>query len=112
MSLLDKLVKNSTIKLTAQLSESKVFGKKEMSQTPVPMVNVALSGDVDGGQLATQAVGDEMAAQKSDDKADSDATGGGNAGSYKQVYVCFHGSTRVGCCQFKTNGAQIGGLLR
>jgi RecA/RadA recombinase len=49
MSLLDKLVKNSTIKLTAQLSESKVFGKKEMSQTPVPMVNVALSGDVDGG---------------------------------------------------------------
>lgn len=49
MSLLDKLVKNSTIKLTAQLSESKVFGKKEMAQTPVPMVNVALSGDVDGG---------------------------------------------------------------
>ena len=49
MSLLDKLVKNSTIKLTAQLSESKVFGKKEMAQTPVPMVNVALSGDIDGG---------------------------------------------------------------
>lgn len=49
MSLLDKLVKNSTIKLTAQLSESKVFGKKEMAQTPVPMVNVALSGNVDGG---------------------------------------------------------------
>jgi RecA/RadA recombinase len=49
MSLLDKLVKNSTIKLTAQLSESKVFGKKEMSPTPVPMVNVALSGRIDGG---------------------------------------------------------------
>ena len=49
MSLLDKLVKNSTIKLTAQLSESKVFGKKEMAPTPVPMVNVALSGDIDGG---------------------------------------------------------------
>ena len=49
MSLLDKLVKNSTINLTAQLSKSKVFGKKEMCQTPVPMVNVALSGDVDGG---------------------------------------------------------------
>lgn len=49
MSLLDKLVKNSTIKLTAQLSESKVFGKKDMAPTPVPMVNVALSGRVDGG---------------------------------------------------------------
>lgn len=49
MSLLDKLVKNSTIKMTAQLNESKVFGKKEMATTPVPMVNVALSGDIDGG---------------------------------------------------------------
>ncbi len=49
MSLLDKLVKNSTIKMTAQLTESKVFGKKEMATTPVPMVNVALSGDPDGG---------------------------------------------------------------
>jgi RecA/RadA recombinase len=49
MSLLDKLVKNSTIKLTAQLSESKVFGKKDMAPTPVPMVNVALSGRIDGG---------------------------------------------------------------
>jgi RecA/RadA recombinase len=49
MSLLNKLVKNSTIKLTAQLSESKVFGKKEMASTPVPMVNVALSGRIDGG---------------------------------------------------------------
>ena len=49
MSLLDKLVKNSTIKMTAQLTESTVFGKKEMATTPVPMVNVALSGDPDGG---------------------------------------------------------------
>jgi RecA/RadA recombinase len=49
MSLLDKLVKNSTIKLTAPISESKVFGKKEMAPTPVPMVNVALSGRIDGG---------------------------------------------------------------
>ena len=49
MSLLDKLVKNSTIKLTAPMTESKVFGKKDMAPTPVPMVNVALSGRVDGG---------------------------------------------------------------
>ena len=49
MSLLDKLVKNSTIKLTAPIEESKVFGKKEMAPTAVPMVNVALSGRIDGG---------------------------------------------------------------
>jgi len=49
MSLLDKLVKNSTIKLTAPLMESKVYGKKDMAPTPVPMVNVALSGRIDGG---------------------------------------------------------------
>ena len=49
MSLLDKLIKNSTIKMTASLENSKVFGKKDMAPTPVPMVNVALSGRVDGG---------------------------------------------------------------
>ena len=49
MSLLDKLVKNSTVKLTAPLGESKVFGKKDMAPTTVPMVNVALSGRIDGG---------------------------------------------------------------
>ena len=49
MSLIDKLVKNSTIKMTAPILDSKVFGKKDMAPTPVPMVNVALSGRVDGG---------------------------------------------------------------
>jgi RecA/RadA recombinase len=49
MSLLDKLVKNSTIKMTAPLLESKVYGKKDMAPTQVPMVNVALSGRIDGG---------------------------------------------------------------
>lgn len=49
MSLLDKLVKNSTIKMTSPLDSSKVFGKKEMAPTQVPMVNVALSGKIDGG---------------------------------------------------------------
>lgn len=42
-------MKNSTIKATAPIMDSKVYGKKEMCQTPVPMVNVALSGRVDGG---------------------------------------------------------------
>ena len=49
MSLLDKLVKNSTIKMTAPIMESKVYGKKDMAPTQVPMVNVALSGRIDGG---------------------------------------------------------------
>lgn len=49
MSLLDKLVKNSTIKMTAPIMDSGVYGKKDMAPTPIPMVNVALSGRVDGG---------------------------------------------------------------
>src|SRR5210317_1158863 len=49
MSLIEKLMKNSTIRATAPIMESKVYGKKEMAPTPVPMVNVALSGRVDGG---------------------------------------------------------------
>ena len=49
MSLLDKLTKNSTVKLTSTLANSKVYGKKDMVPTQVPMVNVALSGRVDGG---------------------------------------------------------------
>jgi RecA/RadA recombinase len=35
--------------MTSPLLDSKVYGKKEMATTPVPMVNVALSGRVDGG---------------------------------------------------------------
>ena len=49
MSLLEKLKKTSTIKSTAVLSESKLFNKKDMSTTPVPILNVALSGSIDGG---------------------------------------------------------------
>jgi len=47
--LFDKLNKNSTIKYTASLSKSKIFGQKEMVSTIVPMINVGLSGDPDGG---------------------------------------------------------------
>jgi len=49
MSLINKLQKNSTIKETQILSESKFFSSKDMIQTPVPMINVALSGKLDGG---------------------------------------------------------------
>jgi RecA/RadA recombinase len=46
---MEKLAKNSTIKATSNIMDSKVFGKKDMAPTPVPMVNVALSGRIDGG---------------------------------------------------------------
>lgn len=49
MSLRDKLIKNSTINLTDTLTDSKIFTKKDMIPTSVPMINVALSGTVDGG---------------------------------------------------------------
>ena len=49
MSLKDKLIKNSTIELTATLTESKIYTKKDMIRTPIPMINVALAGSVDGG---------------------------------------------------------------
>lgn len=49
MSLINRLIKNSTIKETSVLSESKIYGTKDMITTSVPMVNVALSGRVDGG---------------------------------------------------------------
>jgi RecA/RadA recombinase len=48
-NLLNKLRKNSTIKDTAILNESKFFTAKDLIQTPVPMINVALSGRLDGG---------------------------------------------------------------
>lgn len=49
MSLLDKLKKNSTIKDTAVLAESKFFTKKDMVPTSVPAINIALSAKLDGG---------------------------------------------------------------
>jgi RecA/RadA recombinase len=49
MSLAQRLIKNSTVKETDIITESKIFGKKDMIPTSVPMVNVALSGRVDGG---------------------------------------------------------------
>jgi RecA/RadA recombinase len=49
MSILDKLKKASTIKETSVLSKSKFFTEKDMIQTDVPIVNVALSGNLDGG---------------------------------------------------------------
>ena len=49
MSIMDKLKKNSKVKDTAILSDSALFAEKDVIVTDVPMVNVALSGDIDGG---------------------------------------------------------------
>ena len=49
MSSMDKLKKNSTIKDTSILTESKFFQTKDLIQTSVPALNVALSGRLDGG---------------------------------------------------------------
>jgi len=49
MSILDKIKKNTSIKESAILSKSKFFTSKDMIPTPVPIINVALSGQLDGG---------------------------------------------------------------
>ena len=46
---MDKLKKNSKIKFTNTLDKSEFFTEKEVVTTSVPMINVALSGDMDGG---------------------------------------------------------------
>lgn len=49
MSIMDKLKKNSKIKTTEVLSKSVFYNEKDMVSTDVAMVNVALSGSMDGG---------------------------------------------------------------
>jgi RecA/RadA recombinase len=49
MSILDKIKKNSTIKDSAILAQSKFFQKKDMIPTSIPAINIALSGKLDGG---------------------------------------------------------------
>lgn len=49
MSIMDKLKKNSKSDYTSVLSQSQFFTEKDMVQTDVPMINVALSGSMDGG---------------------------------------------------------------
>jgi hypothetical protein len=49
MSLRDKLLKNSTLEHTSLLETSKIYSKKDIIPTLVPMINVALSGSIDGG---------------------------------------------------------------
>ena len=46
---MDKLKKNSKVKTTEILADSKFFNDKDMIATDTPMINVALSGEVEGG---------------------------------------------------------------
>lgn len=48
MGIMDKLKKNSRLD-SEVISKSKYYGKKDSSPTDVPMLNVALFGDIDGG---------------------------------------------------------------
>lgn len=49
MSIMNKLKKNSKVKDSNILSESKFFEEKDFISTPCPMINVALTGRLDGG---------------------------------------------------------------
>lgn len=49
MSLVERLKKQSKNKFSAILSESLFFNETEMVETPIPMINVALSGKLNGG---------------------------------------------------------------
>lgn len=48
-SLLDRLVKNSTVDLTSALHESEVYNTKDSIPTPIPALNIAYSSRVDKG---------------------------------------------------------------
>ena len=48
-NIMDKLRKNSTVKATSVVADSVFFGEKKLTNTGVPALNIALSGDIDGG---------------------------------------------------------------
>jgi len=56
MSIMAKLKKNSKVVGTAVLTESEFFTDKEVTSIDVPMLNVALSGRVDGGLVSGMTV--------------------------------------------------------
>lgn len=48
-SLVERLLKSTTIKETATLEKSIFFKKKDLVQTSIPILNLAQSGELDGG---------------------------------------------------------------
>ena len=51
-SLMKKLQKSTNIKEASVLSDSELFNEKDVIQTSIPAINIALSGDLDGGLRA------------------------------------------------------------
>lgn len=51
-SVMDRLKKSSKIKETTTLDQSRMYSEKTIATTPVPMVNTALSGSLDGGLVS------------------------------------------------------------
>ena len=49
MSLLEKMLKSGSIKSASILEDSNFFNKKDTVSTEVPIINMALSGEVNGG---------------------------------------------------------------
>lgn len=49
MSLMETLLKTTTIKDSSLVSESKLFNATDIISVEVPIINVAFSGDIDGG---------------------------------------------------------------
>lgn len=50
--LMEKLQKSTSLKYASVLADSELFNKKDVCQTHIPSLNVALSGQVDGGLTA------------------------------------------------------------
>lgn len=48
-SLIEKLLKNSTVKETEMLTDSSIFAPKDFVNVGIPLIDVALSGRIDGG---------------------------------------------------------------
>lgn len=51
MSLLDRLKKASKIEFTNTLNKSEIFTNKDVIQTSIPALNIALGGSLDGGLM-------------------------------------------------------------
>jgi len=51
-TLLERLKKNTTIKEASLIKDSKIYGKSDVVSTNIPMLNVALSGELDGGLVS------------------------------------------------------------
>jgi RecA/RadA recombinase len=49
VSLMDRMKSNSTIKESSIINQSTIYGQEEVIPTDIPFLNVALSGEIDGG---------------------------------------------------------------